>query len=93
MMNVLPENGSFVTLKCVQETKNLLVPSEEEVNNYEMVTMNGQTQFNKKGKELIHIPISPMGLEIIKDAFRKLEDSNKLKLEQVDTYEKIMGEK
>lgn len=95
LMNILPKEDNFITLKIVRKLMNDLSFSEEEVKEFKFET---KTEGNKtftvwdgeKNNIVKEIEIGEKAMDIIVNAFKKLDQEKKLTFEHYDIYEKFI---
>ena len=95
MMNILPAESDFVTLKMVKELKDKLSFTDKEIKNYEIKTTNnkqgkGQITWTAKALETTEdIKIVHSERELIIEQLEKLDKDKKANLHHVELYDKI----
>lgn len=99
LLNVLPREGNFVTLKTIRKLREALALTEDEIAKWQpKFSENGRMEWriaDDGGKPIpqeAEIEIGEQGKEIIRTALKKLNDSNVLKDEHYTLYEKFVGE-
>lgn len=93
ILQILPQNGNFVTLNIIRKLQEQLAPSEDDIKNCEIVMTDTQTKWNKKGLEEVEIHIGEKASDIIIDALKKLDEENKLTTQHLSIYEKFINSK
>jgi hypothetical protein len=93
LLQVLPKEGNFATLKIVRDTQDILTLSEEDHKTFEIVEKGNTVTWNDAGKEEIEIPIGDKAKEIAKEALQKLDNDKKLTPNHVSIYEKFVQDK
>ena len=93
LLQILPKEGNFVTLKIIRNLQELLSPSEEEFKKYEINQVGERVTWNEKGKEELDIEIGEKARDIVIDALKKLDDEGKLTQQHLSVYEKFVEEK
>jgi hypothetical protein len=92
-LDIIPNEGNFATLSIVRNLKNVLPPTEKEIQELGIKTGdNGITVWNNKGKEEKEIPISDIAALMIKDRLKQLDKQEKLKEQHYTLYEKFFKE-
>ncbi len=91
-MGLLPQTGSFATLKIVTELNLMLAPTDEE---YKTAGLEPQADGSIKAKDWLVVPekefvLGETALGIITDALKKLDEEKKLSMEHIKVYEKFM---
>lgn len=90
IQNILPQEGSFLTLKILNSLKLSLAPSEEEIKEFEIKPEGNLLTWNKKGKEEKEIEIGEKATDLIVDALKDLDKKAKLTNEHFSIYEKFI---
>lgn len=95
LLQLLPQTGTFSTIRAVDKVRKALAPSPEEVKEYKIhdaVTPDGKPTVNWD-KELddkeVDIEIPAAGFEVLKDAMKKMDTEGKLPVPWVETLEKL----
>ena len=90
LLNVLPKEGDYTTLKIVRKLRDDLSFSEEE---------HKILQFQKDGEmvrwndmEDTEIDIGEKATDVIQQAFKELDKQGKLHMEYLDLYERFIKE-
>ena len=92
LLNVLPKEGNFVTLKIVRDLKNELSFSEEEHKKYKFVESNGRVNWNPAAEQFKEVHIGEKATDIIVEALKKLDKEKKLREGHLTVYEKFVKE-
>ncbi len=100
LLEVLPREGNFITLKTLRQLRESLVPTQEEKEMWrpEINEEKGEMTWrmtDEEGNPLpqeVDIEISDSAAEIIKSEFEKLDKKNALKDELFDLYVKFVGD-
>ena len=90
LLNVLPPEGDFVTMKILRELKTELLFSEEEVEKAELVGGSNQTSW--KNDFVKDVQIGKVATAAIVDALKKLNDQKKLTEQHLPLYERFTEE-
>ena len=94
MVNLLPEKGSFATLKTIETLKNALYPSEKEVKKYEIKQSGNNLSWNKKGiEEQVDIEITEGMRDIIINALEELDKKEQATSAHFYMHERLTQEK
>ena len=93
LLQILPKEGDFVTLKILQELRAVLGFSEEDYKTFEIVQENDRVSWGKEGVKEIELEIGDKAKEIIKDALSELDKNKKLQPEHFGVYEKFVQDK
>ena len=89
LLGVIPQQGDFTTLKIVRNMRDDLSFSEEEHKKLEF-RQEGEMTYWKEGLEDKEINFGEKATDIIVDAFKKLNDQKKLRIEHMELYEKFV---
>lgn len=96
-LTVLPEAGNFATLKLLRKLREALAPSEEELEEFDIVAEDNQVRWNpqkmldEQGRMFTKdIEIGKKGNAIIVEALEKLNAQQKLTQQHVSIYEKFV---
>jgi len=93
LLQVLPKEGNFMTLKIVRDLQDSLSPSEEELKECGVTQKEEQITWNEKGREEKEIKIGEKATDIIVEALDKLDKENKLSTQHMTLYEKFIENK
>lgn len=93
LLQVLPKEGDFVTLRVLRELKKVVGFSEEDYKTYEIVQKGDRVSWNTKGNEETEVEIGDRAMEISKTALLELNKNKKLKEEHYSIYEKFVQDK
>jgi hypothetical protein len=92
LLNILPKEGNFTTLKIVRKLREGLSFTEEEHRVLNFVSENGNMAWQKAGDTPVSIYIGEIGENIIKDLLLKLDKEEKLTEQHASLYVKFIGE-
>jgi len=92
-VQILPKEGSFVTLKITRDLQGVLAPSEAEYKEFEVVQDGEQTKWNEKGREEREVVIGEKATDILVEALKNLDKDKKLTLQFMSLYEKFVNNK
>lgn len=92
LLNILPKEGDFTTIKLMRKLRESLSFDEEELKKIEFHQEGDQTRWNEKNASTIlkQIQIGEKMLDIIHDALRKLNSEKKLTNEHLSLYERFV---
>lgn len=90
VLQILPPQGNFVTLKIVRDLQSVLSPSEEEHKKFEIKHIGPQFTWNDKGLEEKEIDIGEKAIDIIVEALKQLDKDKKLTNSHLSIYEKFI---
>jgi len=94
LLNILPKEGNFITLKIVRKLREDLSFSEEEIKRLEFKEDEGRVSWNPREAEKIikDIKIGNKANSIIVEILEKLDKEKKLTDQHFTLYEKFIGE-
>jgi len=89
LLNILPKEGDFTTLKIIRKLREDLSFSEEEHAALEFRQENGQVQWKQAGDIPKEVPIGEKATDVIVGVLKALNDAKppKLKEEHLSLYE------
>jgi alpha-tubulin suppressor-like RCC1 family protein len=96
ILGLLPRETNFSTLKVVRDVENEIGFSETDLKTFEIVTEGDSIKWNAALEAAMSPKDCKMGdraYEIIKQAIKKLDDSNMLTKDHFSLYEKFVQEK
>ena len=93
LLNILPKEGDFTTIKLMRKLRESLSFDEDELKKIEFVQDGDQTRWNEKNASTImkQIQIGEKMTDIVHDALKKLNDEKKLTNEHLSLYEKFVA--
>jgi len=92
LLGVIPLQGDFTTLKIIRDMRDELSFSEEE--HKKLKFRQEETMvFWEEELEDKEINFGEKATDIIVDAFKKLNDQKKLRIEHMELYERFVGDK
>ena len=92
ILNILPAEGDFSTIKIAHELRQNLAPSESEVKDYKIKIEAGQVLWDdikERKRGSFNIEIGAKAHTIIQEQFEKLNEAKKLREGHLSTYEKF----
>jgi len=92
-MEILPAEGSFVTLKVLRELKLNLGVKDEEFKMFDIKQKDNQVTWNNKGNEELEFEIGEKAVEIIVEQLEKLDNDKKLEDKHFSLFEKFVKDK
>ena len=94
LLQLLPGENNYVTLKLIREVKDNLGITEEEYEKYKIKRQeNGRISFDsKKASEEKEFEISRIVMNIIKKELERLDSQKRLTEEQFPLYERLILE-
>lgn len=90
LLNTLPPEGSFATVKIVHELKMALAPSEEEAAAVGLVQEAGQLRWDPTKDVEKDIPLGKVAKGVIETALKKLDAEQKLTPDHLSLYERFV---
>jgi len=94
LLQVLPSEGDFVTLKILRGLRDALGFSEADHKKYDIVQKDGRITWDRmKGIMGEEVEIGDKAKEMIKESLLKLDKEKKLRPEHFDIYQKFVQEK
>jgi hypothetical protein len=92
LLNILPREGDFTTLKIIRKLRETLSFSEEEHKRLQFKQDGeGKVSWQTNGDIEKDITIGEKATDIICDVLKKLDKDKKLKEEHFSVYEKFIG--
>lgn len=90
LLNILPKEGDFTTLKIVRKLRESLSFTEEEHKNLEIKIDKGSVQWKTEFDKPKDIQIGEKANDIIVDVLKKLDKDKKLTDDHYGLYEKFV---
>ena len=90
LMNILPTETNYATLKIVNDLRSSLSFSEDEFKEFEMRTEGDMIFFNPLKDKEIDVLIGEKATDIIVEALNKLDKENKINDNNISLYEKFI---
>jgi hypothetical protein len=90
LLGVIPLQGDFTTLKIIRNMREDLSFSEEEHKKLNF-RQEGEMTYWEEELEDKEINFGEKATDIIVDAFKKLSNEKKLRIEHMELYEKFVG--
>jgi len=91
LLNILPQESNFITLKIVNDLKNSLSFTEEEYKYYNVKQEGDRINWDLTGNEEKEISIGEKATDIIVDQLKKLDEQKKLTMDMYSIYSKFIG--
>ena len=92
LVGIVPQKGNFETMTTVQNLKDLLYLSEEEVKEFEVKQSPDNVSWNEKATEKREIKISEMGMHLLTKVLKGLDEKEELTSAQYLIYKRIKEE-
>jgi hypothetical protein len=89
VLNIIPKEGNFVTLRMIRTLINRLAPSAEEITEFEILAENNTVRWNVKGNVPIEFEFADAEVDLIKKELKRMDSENKLPMEVFPVYEKF----
>lgn len=94
LLQILPKEGDFTTLKILRDLQGIVGFSEEDHKKFEIKRVDNQITWNpEEGTKEVEIEFGEKAKEIVKEALLDLDKSKKLRPELFTLYEKFVQEK
>lgn len=90
LLNTLPKEGDFLTLKIIRDLKGDLSFSEEEHKALQFKQEDGKMLWQAEADKPKEITIGEKAKEIIRNRLKELNEQKKLKEEHLPIYEKFV---
>ena len=88
MLNqVLPEKGSFASLRSIKEARKNVLLNDKEVEEFEFKFENDAFKWNEKGNEKRPIEIGEIAAEEVKKILKSMDEKKELSLNHEGIYE------
>lgn len=87
LLNIMPKEGDFTTLKIVRKLREDLSFSEDEHKALEFKNENGQVQWKQAGDVPKEVSIGEKAADLIADVLKKLDKEKKLQEAHYRVYE------
>ncbi len=92
LLNILPREGDFKTLKVLRKLKDDLGFSEDELKALQFKQDGSKVEWQREADVPKEVPIGEIAHGIIADILKKLDEQKKLQIEHMDLYEKFVLE-
>ncbi len=90
--SVLPQQGDIVSLKIVQDLKQAVAFTEEEIADYKIENEDDRVTWDPEAEYSKEIPIGPKAMSLIVGELEKRNKEKTLTAEFISLYEKFMSE-
>ncbi|KKL98668.1 hypothetical protein LCGC14_1822120 [marine sediment metagenome] len=87
LLNILPDEGNYDTLRIVRDQQNLLSFNEEEIKRLKIRREGEMYQWDEATDEPVEIVIGEVAFNMIKRSLRQLDTQGQLKVEFLPLYE------
>jgi len=92
LLQILPKEGNFVTLRITRDLRTALAVTEKEFKDFEITQDGEHTKWNTKGNEEREIMIGEKATDIIVESLKQLDKDKKLTEQYFTVYEKFVKE-
>jgi len=94
-LDVLPQEGNYVTLNVIRKAQEMLSFTEEEIAKYKFknIQVEGggqQTQWDSKIEQVVDLRLGAKAISIIGEVLEKMDKDKKLTPQHVSIYEKFV---
>ena len=95
LLQILPKEGDFITLKVLRDLGSVLGFSEEDHKKYKIVQNGDRVTWDngKEEKDGSELEIGEKATEIIKEALLNMDKEKKLQANHMSVYEKFIQDK
>ncbi len=90
LTNVLPVEGDVVTVRILKKLRTDLGFTEQEIKENQITSADNRVMWQETGYK-VDISIGEKATDIIKDAFKKLNQEKKIREEMLPLYDTFMG--
>jgi len=90
LLNIMPKEGDFTTLKIVRKLREDLSFSEDEHKALEFKQDNGNVQWKQDGDIPKEVPIGEKASDVIAEVLKKLDKEKKLQEGHYNLYERFV---
>jgi transcriptional/translational regulatory protein YebC/TACO1 len=92
ILTILPQEGSFLTLRLIRELKNKLGLSADELKEFDVKQEDGSIRWNAKGLETKKITFKEKEVELIANELKEIDKKKQLKDIHFSIYEKFVDD-
>ena len=89
LLNILPVEGDVVTMRLLKKLREELGFTEEEIKKHKINSADSRVMWEETGYKA-DVDIGEKATDIIKDAFKKLDQEKKLREEMIPLYDTFM---
>ena len=90
LLQILPQEGNFLTIKVVRDLTSVLAMNEKEFKEFEIKQTGEQVTWNLKGNQERAVEIGEKATDIIVEALKRLDEQKKLEQRHLSLYEKFV---
>ena len=92
VLGVMPQEGSYVTLKVIRRGQEELSFTDEEIKKYKFQQEGDQTKWNDKVEQETDVKLGSKVKTLIAEELEKLDKDKKLTQQHYSLYEKFVKE-
>lgn len=89
VLNIMPKEGNFVTLRMIRTLVDKLGLTAEEIVDFGIVETNGQVRWGPMGSVEKEFEFAQAEVDLIKKQLKKMDDDGKLTNDTFSVYEKF----
>jgi len=91
IVDILPIQGNYITIKTINRLRDLLLPDSKEVKKYNLIQEGNQIKWDSRySNETKEFDLDEFECEIIKKQLIELDKSEKLTPDLIKVYEKFV---
>jgi len=90
LLNLLPAQGDFTTMKAIQNLRDGLIFTEDEVGRFGIKQDDQRIIWDVAVDEDVEIVIGPVGNTVVIDALKKLDEEKRLIADHLELWEKFV---
>ena len=90
LQNVLPAEANYVTYKIIQDLRNELSFTEQEIKDHNIIANESGVSWDPASEKPKEINIGKKAKEIIEAELQKLDAQNKINIDTASLYEKFV---
>ncbi len=91
LLNILPEQGDFITLKIVRKLRESLSFSEEEIKAIDLRQENQRIFWNTSVDPMKDVEIGEKATDIVIESLKKLNEQKQLTAQHINLYETFVS--
>lgn len=91
LLQILPKEGDFVTLKIVRQLLEVVSVGEEDFKEFDIKQDGDKLNWNSKGNEERELVIGEKATDIVVETLKKINSEKKLTNQMFSLYEKFIG--
>lgn len=90
LLQILPQEGNFLTLKVLRDLTSILAMTEKEFKEFDIKQVDEQVTWNLKGNEEKEVEIGEKATDLIVEALKELDKNKKLEQRHFSLYQKFV---